>query len=119
MNILKNKGVQGAIVALVLAIAAALGLQGCASFGKLDPKAQRAVDVFECYVQVLEPYVGEVCDTADLVRDHLSGKGDAQRTLILLGVRAPEIAAIGAQLGACINSEPDPEPEALPALTPA
>jgi len=88
-------------------------LCSCASFGRLDPKAQRSVDAFECYVEVLEPYVGEVCDTADLVRDVITGKADVQRALLLLGVKAVEGAAIGEQLAACVPS--DPEPSEAPA----
>jgi hypothetical protein len=113
MNILKNRQVQAAFVALVLAVLAALGFQGCASFGKLDPKAQRAVDVFECYVAVLEPYVGEVCDTAELVRDVVAGRADLGRTLFLLGAIPAEVDAIGDELAEC---RPRPQVSELPVL---
>lgn len=103
--------VRKAAIALVVAVLAALGFQGCVSFGQLDPKAQRAVDVFECYVAELEPYVGEVCDTVELVRDVVTGKADLGRTLLLLGTAPAEVEKIVERLSEC-----RPQPQALPDL---
>lgn len=77
-----------------------LFLFGCAS-GQLAPRTQRAVDSFQCYVDVLAPYTDEVLDTADLVRDVIQGKADVSRVLALLGCSAREIREIGAKLEAC------------------
>ena len=71
------------------------------SGGQLAPKTQRAVDSFQCYVDVLAPYTDEVLDTAELVRDVIQGKADVSRVLALLGCTAREIREIGAKLEAC------------------
>lgn len=82
-------------------------LFSCASFGRLDPKAQRSVDTFECYVEVLAPYVDEVCNTAELVRDVVEGKADLGRTLTLLG-HAGDVQKVVEALGECLPKPPMP-----------
>lgn len=102
-KIINSPAVRKAAIGLVITILAALGynLTGCSSFGQLNPKAQRAVDTFECYVATLSPYVGEVCDTADLVRDVVQGKADLARTLILLGATQAEVSDVTEKLAEC------------------
>jgi hypothetical protein len=84
-------------------------LFGCASFGQLDPRAQRAADVFECYVAAVEPYLGGVCDVAELVRDAVEGRASVPQALALLGASAEDLRAVDAALGACRGA-----PEAPP-----
>lgn len=78
-----------------------LALCGCASFGQLDPRAQRAADVFECYVAAVEPYVGGAVDAADLVRDAVQGRASLPRALSLLGATVDDLRAIDAAMAAC------------------
>ncbi len=73
---------------------------GCAG-GQLDPRAQRAVDVFECYVAAVEPYLGGVCDVSELVRDALAGRASLPQALGLLGATQDDLAAINSALVAC------------------
>lgn len=83
----------GACVAFVVA--------GCVQFGQLDPKAQKAADVFECYVAAVEPYLGGVCDVAELVRDAVSGRASLPQALSLLGASAEDLRAIDAAMQLC------------------
>lgn len=108
-RVLASPAVRRAFFALVLAVLAALGfsLQGCAG-GQLEPKAQRAVDTFECYVEVLKPYVGAVCETADFVREVVEGRADLGRALTLLG-HAQDVPRVVEALHECL-----PAPQALP-----
>lgn len=75
-------------------------LFGCAG-GQLDPRAQRAIDVFECYVAAVEPYLGGVCDVQELVRDALAGRASLPQALGLLGATQDDLAAINSALMAC------------------
>lgn len=74
---------------------------GCASFVQLDPRAQRAADVFDCYVAAVEPYLGGVCDVAELVREAVSGRANVPQALTLLGASADDLRAVDAALAAC------------------
>jgi hypothetical protein len=82
---------------------------GCVQFGQLDPRAQRAADVFECYVAAVEPYLGGVCDVTELVRDAIEGRANVPQALALLGATADDLKAVDAALGACRGA-----PEAPP-----
>lgn len=96
----------------LIAIVTSLALSaGCAAFGRLDPKAQRAVDTFECYVRVLEPYVGEVMDTEELVRGVIRGSVPVRRALMLLGATELELQQINAELQACMPQPVTQQPE--------
>jgi hypothetical protein len=75
-------------------------MAGCVG-GQLDPRAQRAADVFECYVAAIEPYLGGVTDVAELVRDAISGRASVPQALSLLGASADDLRAVDAALAAC------------------
>jgi len=75
-------------------------LFGCAG-GQLDPRAQRAVDLFECYVAAVEPYVGGALDAAELVREAIAGRSNLPQALGLLGATQDDLAAINSALVAC------------------
>ena len=79
----------------------------CVRFGELDPKAQRAADVFECYVAAVEPYLGGICDVADLVRDAVEGRASIPQALELLGASAEDLQEVDAALTEC-RGEPAP-----------
>lgn len=91
----------------LLGAAATFIVAGCVQ--DLSPKAQRAADVFECYVAALTPYVGDACDVAELVRDAIQGRADLPRALEMLGSTPDDMRAIAAALQAC-----RPAPEAPP-----
>lgn len=76
-------------------------LLSCASFGKVDPRTQRAIDVFECYVASVEPYVGDTCDVAELVTDAIQGRADLLRALALLGSTREDLEVVAAAMNAC------------------
>lgn len=81
---------------------------GCAG-GQLDPRAQHAADVFECYVAAVAPYLGGVCDVAELVRGAVQGRASVPQALTLLGASAEDLRAVDAALVACRGA-----PEASP-----
>ncbi len=74
---------------------------GCSSFGQLDPRAQRATDVFECYVASVAPYVGDACDVAELVQDAVRGRVDLLRALALLGSTRADLESVASAMNAC------------------
>lgn len=84
----------------------------CVRFGELDPRAQRAADVFECYVTAVEPYLGGALDVERLVRDAVEGRASVPQALALLGATADDLRAVDAALAACRGA-----PEA-PAVNP-
>ncbi len=73
---------------------------GCAG-GQIDPRAQRAAGVFECYVAAVAPYVGEALDVAELVREAVHGRASVPQALALLGASADDLRAVDAALAAC------------------
>jgi hypothetical protein len=79
---------------------------GCAG-GQLDPRTQRALDTFECRVEALTHYVGDVCEVTDLVRDAARGQVDVTRFLLVLGHSRESIEEAHKAWAAC-----DPKPEA-------
>lgn len=82
-------------------VALVLSMFGCASFGQLDPRAQRAADVFECYVAAVEPYLGGALDAAEVVQDAVQGRASLPQALALLGATADDLKAIDAAMAAC------------------
>lgn len=87
-------------------------LAGCAG-GQLDPRAQRAVDTFECSIAVVSPYVGDAIDAAELVTDAIKGRASIPEALRMLGSTADDVEAVKRALAACVpQREPGPlEPE--------
>jgi hypothetical protein len=68
-------------------------LCNCAG-GQPDPRTQRALDVFECRARVLAPYVGDIADARDLVRDIAKGQVDAGRFMAVLGHGSEAMSAM-------------------------
>ncbi len=88
-------------IAGISLVALALSLFGCASFGQFAPRAQRAGDVFECYVAAVEPYVGGALDAAELIQDAVQGRASLPQALSLLGATADDLRSIDAAMAAC------------------
>lgn len=80
---------------------------GCGLFSTPDPRAQRAADVFECYVAAVAPYVGGAVDTADLVREAVQGRASLPQALGLLGATVDDLRAVDAALAACRGAPGD------------
>lgn len=88
-------------------LAALLGLQlGCLGG---TPTANQAK--LDCFVQALDPVVGDVFDTAALVHDLIAGKADL--SAILRNLKVDEVAsqALIARVNAC-DLPPAPAPTA-------
>lgn len=81
---------------------------------QLEPKAQRAVDTFECYVAVIEPYVGDAVDVAELVQGAIKGESDLMRALALLGATQEDLQAVLAGMNACKAPAPVVAPPVNP-----
>lgn len=98
-------------LAIVLWLSGLAGV-ACASFGELTPKAQRAVDTFECRVEALKPYIDPVLDAEELVRDIAMGKANPETALYVVGASRAEFEAAVAAWNAC--SQPSERAEELP-----
>lgn len=85
----------------LLGAAATFIVVGCVQFGQLDPKAQRAADMFECYVGVVEPYLGDALEAEQLIREAIQGKANVLQAVAILGGTADDLKAISASLEAC------------------
>lgn len=83
-------------------------LTGCAG-GQLDPRAQRALDVFECSVAAVTPYTGDALDAVELVRDAVKGRASIPDALRMLGSSAEDVNAVRKALAACLP-QTDPQP---------
>ncbi len=79
----------------------------------LTPKQQHALDVFDCRVAALEPVVGTVFDTADLVKEVIQGKVDPVAIMITLGAAKADITAAAEAWNACA-----PQPVVAPPPAP-
>lgn len=100
------------ILSVVVPPLVIFALLACAG-GQLSPKAQRQIDVFECRVRALQPYVGEVLDVAEVVRDAIRGKADPGAAILGLGGTPDDVRAAAKDWHAC-----DPKTAQLPVLTP-
>ncbi len=117
MNILKNKGVQGAIVALVLAIAAALGLQGCAG-QRVTPKVAAALEVLDCQLDAVKALVPSVAVAEEVVIAARAGNYPYATGLLLqLGLSIDEAGKVADAFAACTPSKDVPDEPTLPTLT--
>lgn len=87
---------------------ATAALTGCVG-GQLDPRAQRAIDTFECSVAAVSPYVGEAIDVSELVTDAVKGRASIPEALRMLGSSADDVQAVREALQACLP-QPDPAP---------
>jgi hypothetical protein len=102
-----RKAVKTAVIGIVLAVAAALGLgsvPGCASLGTFTPDAQDAIDqaraLVACHAEVLKPYVGVQAEA--LVRSALKGDAiDLPAALDGLDLSVRDVLEIKAGTDAC------------------
>ncbi len=97
---------------ILAGLGALIGLASCVG-GQLDPRAQRALDVFECYVAAIEPHLDGVCDVTEFVRDAIAGNADLPKALSLVGATQDDLAAVNAALTAC-RTPPTPTVVAPP-----
>jgi len=67
---------------------------------------------FECQVAAIEPYVGDIFDAVELMRDVYAGKADLSEVAGYLRLTPEKIDAVNAKMREC-NGEPQapPEPE--------
>jgi hypothetical protein len=96
------------LLAIVSLVAVAVSALGCVG-GRLNPKAQRAVDTFDCAVAVVSPYVGDALDVTELVTDAIKGRASIPEALRMLGATADDVQAVRGALASCV-SQPDPAP---------
>ncbi len=68
---------------------------------QLTPDQERALSLFECRVEALQPYVGGVYDTAGIVRAWSRGNQDLVALLKNLGYLPGEIERAADAMGAC------------------
>lgn len=86
---------------------ALIGILGCQ---QLSPQMQDAASVFKCRASVLAPYVSDMFDARDLVRDIAKGAADLPRTLSALGWAQADIMKAESELDVC----DEPPLQALP-----
>ena len=87
---------------------------GCVQFGQEDPKAARALRTFACYVAVIEPYVGDTVDVAEMVADAIMGRANMMGALALLGATNADLEAVAAGITACRAPDPVTAPPVNP-----
>lgn len=80
-------------------VLACLFVLGCG--GSLSPAQQARVDKFECRVEALKPYVGEVMDAAQLVRDLYAGKASLSNALGSLDLTESDAKDLFAAFAEC------------------
>ena len=89
----------GVLIALASTVLIFLAT-GCTS--GLNPKQQAALDLYECRVHALEPYIPTaVVDVGELVRDATNGKVNPGLVLSNLGADRADIDAAVAAWNAC------------------
>lgn len=88
------------LIAFVVSFLTALFVINCSGH-QLTPAQQQALDLFECRVHALQPYVGGVYDTAAIVRAWSRGNQDLIGLLTNLGYLAEDIHAVAESFGAC------------------
>lgn len=86
--------------AFLMSLLTAFFLVRCAG-EQLTPAQEKVLSLFECRVHALQPYVGSVYDTAELVRDAAAGKTELMRVLQALGYAPEDIAQIASAFGSC------------------
>jgi hypothetical protein len=98
------------LVAFVVSFLTALLVVNCAG-QQLTPAQQKTLDLFECRVHALQPFVGGIYDTAGLVRQWTRGNQDLIALLKNLGYLQQEVESAAAAVAAC-------NPVALPPASP-
>jgi hypothetical protein len=105
-----SPAVRKAVLSLVLAVLAALGVSYGTGCTQLTPAQQARVDLFECRVKALEPVVGSVFDASDLVREMYAGHVNLGSVLGTLKVTQAEADAIVESFNACDPQLPAGQP---------
>ena len=77
---------------------------------QLTPQQVQAAELFQCRVRVLQPYIGEVFETAEIVREWSHGNFDLAAFLLNMGYEVPEIAKAGRDYAACLTPVAAPPP---------
>lgn len=95
--------------AFLVSFLAAMFAVHCAG-QQLTPAQQEAADLFQCRVRVLQPYIGEAFDTADIIREWSHGNFDLVSLLMNLGYRGPEIVKVSQDYAACLGPVSAPPP---------
>jgi len=89
------------LIAFVVSFLTAMFSVNCAG-QQLTPEQQRTLDLFECRVRVLQPYVGSVYDTAAIVRAWSRGNQDLVALFHNLGYLDNEVEAASKAMGSCL-----------------
>lgn len=109
----KNPAVRKAALALVLAVAAALGISFSTGCHSLTPAQQARVDKFECQARAIAPLTLPALDAEKLLVDLYEGKADLGTVIANTGATEAEVKAALAALRACTTAElPEREPPA-------
>ncbi len=116
LAIVKSPAVRKAVLALLAAIAGAVGFSQLGCSAQLTPKQQARLDKFECQVRAIAPLAEPIYDAADLVLKLRSGEASLSRVLATLEAGEPEVRALFERLDAC-KGEPESAPQ--PVLEPA
>jgi len=95
-----------ALLGVIAAAAAAYASSGCA--GLLAGGQSARVARFNCQVDALQPVLGDVMDTADLVRSLYAGNADLGAALSAAGATEAEVRAVVTALRACEPAPPVP-----------
>ena len=95
--------------AFVVSFVTAFFLVHCAG-QRLTPAQVQSVELFQCRVRVLQPYIGEAFEAADVVREWSHGNFDLAAFLLNLGYDVPEIAKAGRDYAACLDTVTAPPP---------
>jgi len=94
-----------------LSLACALLALGCHD---LTPKQQRVLDIIECRVHSLVPFVPDALDLESIVRNIMVGNAGPEALLEGIGALKEDIAAARAAWDACVSEEPLKAPAEAP-----
>ena len=110
-KILSSSAVRKAVVALVLAVLAALGvsLQGCGQLRANQPK----LDVLKCQLDAVADLLGSTEMAEQVVA--AAKVGDYQRAVVLILSLGADVQAVAKAFDDCDGSLPAPSPEGAPA----
>jgi flavin reductase (DIM6/NTAB) family NADH-FMN oxidoreductase RutF len=111
VSVLKNSAVRKAALALVAAVAAALGFSqfGCAGSSNLAPKVVQALGVFECQLAAAKRLVPHVVLAEEVVNAARAKNYEyAVKTLLELGMSEDDIMQVAEALDACKSPVADP-----------
>jgi hypothetical protein len=113
-KVVSSTAVRNALLALILAVLSAIGLNGCGA-GALTPRVQAQLDLFQCQLDAFEsalPLVGAAEDLAMAAR-----VGNIQYVvaqLLAFGLDVSEIEAVADAFKACGGPAPVAEAVSMP-----